>query len=93
MTTIQVSETAAQLPPLSQNAVADFGSAIRNVRVALVSGPLDSAIVHLEDASRLAAEIKNPCAGELANLAGALEPAFETLKLVEMCFLDMFPEQ
>jgi hypothetical protein len=78
--------------PLTTNPVADFGDAIRNARFALHNGPLDGVIVHLEDARRLAAEANNPHAHELANLVGAAEPAVETLKLVEMCFLDLFPE-
>jgi hypothetical protein len=82
----------AQSPPLIANAVAAFNDAIRNARLALISGPLGSAIVHLEDASRLAAEVKNLHAHELANLASALSPAFETVKLVEK-YLDVFPEQ
>jgi hypothetical protein len=88
MITLQVNPTAAQLP-----SVADFDDAIRNARFALHNGPLDWAISHLEKASRVAGEIGNPHASELANLAGALEPAFETVKLVEMCLLDMFPEK
>jgi hypothetical protein len=92
MTNIPTIGTAAQSPPLTANPVAGFGEAIRNAHTALLKEPLDSAIVHLGEASRLAAEVNSPHAQELANLAGALEPAFETLKLVELCFLDMFPE-
>jgi hypothetical protein len=88
MIAIQVNRTAAQLP-----SVTDFDDAIRNARFALHSGPLDWAISHLEKASRIAGEVGNPHAPELASLAGALEPAVETLKLFEMCFLDVFPEQ
>ena len=87
MTAIQVNRTAAQLP-----SVTDFDDAIRNARFALHSRPLDWALSHLEKASRIAGAV-GPHAPELANLAGALEPAVETLKLVEMCFLDVFPEQ
>ena len=70
--------------------VADFADAIRNARVAL-SGPLDGAILRLKEASRLAAQIKNPHAHELAYLVGALKPAFETLKLVERSFRSSEP--
>jgi hypothetical protein len=91
MNTIPEIGAAAQSAPTA-NPVAAFGDAIRNARSALLNGLLDGTIDRLEDASRLAAEVNNPHAHELANLAGALEPAFETLKLVEMCFLDMFPE-
>jgi hypothetical protein len=83
----------AQLRPPGTKAVADFDDAIRNARFALLNGPIDCAKGRLEKASRLAAEVKNPHARELANLASALTPAFETVKLVEMCFLDLFPEQ
>ena len=93
MSNIHAIGTAAQSPPPTANRVSDFGDAIRNAREALLNGPLDSTIVGLEEASRLAAEAKNPHAHELANLAAALEPAFDTLKLVEMCFLDMFPDK
>jgi hypothetical protein len=79
MTTLQVNRTAAQLP-----SVTDFDEAIRNARFALHSGPLDWAISHLKKASRIAGAVGNP---------HAPEPAVETLKLVEMCFLDVFPEQ
>ena len=72
---------------------ADFGDAIRNARAALLSAPLDSAIVHLEDARRLAAEVQNPQAHQLAKLAAALASSFETVQLVEMCLLDLFPDQ
>jgi hypothetical protein len=88
MITIQVNQPAAQSP-----SVADFEDAIHKVRFALHNGPLDWAISRLEKASRIAGEVGNPHAPELANLLGALEPALETLKLVEMCFLDTFPEQ
>jgi hypothetical protein len=83
----------AQSPPTTAKAVADFGDAIRHARVALLNGPIDGAVAHLEEASRFAREVFDPHARELANLAAALEPALETLKLVEMCFLDLFPEQ
>jgi hypothetical protein len=84
--------TAAQSPPPTANANAGFNDATRNARFALLNGPLDCAKARLEKASRLAAEIKNPYARELANLASALSPAFETVKLVEK-YLDVFPEQ
>jgi hypothetical protein len=92
MTTIQTSGPAAQSPLPIAKAVADFGDAIRNTRFALLNGSLDCAIARLEKASRLAREVSNPHAHELANLANALSPALETVKLVEMCFGDMFPE-
>jgi hypothetical protein len=92
MTTIQESGTAAQPPPTSAKAVADLSNAIRDAHTAL-NGPLDDAIARLREASRLAAEVNNPHAQELANLVGALEPAFETQKLVEMCVRDMLPKQ
>jgi hypothetical protein len=90
MSNIHIVGTAAQ-PPLTANGATAFDDAIRDARVALVNGSLDGAFERLADASRLAAEVKYPQAHELANLVGALEPAFETLKLVEMCFLDLFP--
>jgi hypothetical protein len=83
---------AAQSPPPTANAVAGFNDAIRNARFALLNGPLDCAKARLENASRLAAEVKNPYARELANLASALSPAFETVELAEK-YLDVFPEQ
>jgi len=92
MSNINPNRTVAQLPPLTTKMVADFADAICKARVAL-RGPLEAAIVRLKEASRLAAQIKNPHAHELAYLVGALEPAFETLKLVEMYFLDKFPEK
>ena len=93
MGTIQVIGTAAQSLQPTTKAVADLSGAIRNARFALFNGPLYAAIARLEKASRLAAEVKNPNARELANLATALLSALETVKLVEMCFGDMFPEQ
>jgi hypothetical protein len=87
MITVQVNPTAAQLP-----SVADLADAIRNAHFALRNGPLGWAISHLEKASRIASEVGNPQASELANLACALEPAFETVRIVEMCVLDMSPE-
>jgi hypothetical protein len=93
MTNIRVNETAAQLSPAAPNAIADFGYAIRIARVALLSGPLDRAILFLENASRLAAGVKNPHARQLANFANELRGACETVQLVEMYLLDMFPEQ
>ena len=92
MNNVLAIEIAAQSPPSTTNAVAGFNDAIRNARFALLNGPLDCAKARLEKASRLAAEVKNPCAHELANLASALSPAFETVKLVEMYLDDMFPE-
>jgi hypothetical protein len=92
MTNVDPNGTTAQLPPLTTKTDADFNEAIRNARVAL-NGSLYAAIFHLSEASRLAAEIKNPHAHELANLVGALEPVFETLQLVELRFLDKFPGQ
>ena len=92
MNNVLAIEIAAQSPPSTTNAVAGFNDAIRNARFALLNGPLDCAKARLEKASRLAAEVENPCARELANLASALSPAFETVKLVEMCLDDMFPE-
>jgi hypothetical protein len=93
MGTIQVIGTAAQSPPPTTKAVADLSGTIRNARFALLNGPLDAAIARLEKASSLAAEVKNPNARELANLKSALLSALDTVKLVEMCFSDMFPEQ
>jgi hypothetical protein len=88
-----MSGTAAQLPLATTKAVADFGDAIGKARFAVHNGPLDSAISHLEKASRIADEVRNPHARELANFASALKPAVETIQLVEMCFADLFPEQ
>jgi hypothetical protein len=92
MTIVHHSGTAAQVPPPTPNAVAGFNDAIHNARFVLLNGPLDCAKARLEKASRLAAEVKNPYARELANLASALSPAFETVKLVQMYLDDMFPE-
>jgi hypothetical protein len=92
MSNIPVDGAAAQSSPLTANAVADFADSICIARTAL-NGPLDCAKARLEKASRLATEVKNPHARKLANLASALSPAFETVKLVEMYSLDMFPEQ
>jgi hypothetical protein len=92
MNDIHLVEIATQSPPTA-NPVAAFDDAIRDARSALLNGLLEGTIDRLEDASRLAAEVNDPHAHELGNLIGALEPAFETLKLVEMCFLDMVPEQ
>jgi hypothetical protein len=89
MDNIQPIATTAQLLPPTANEVA----AIRNALVALRKGPLDSAVGHLCEASRLASQACSPHARELANLANALSPAFETVKLVEMCLGDMFSEQ
>jgi hypothetical protein len=86
MTNIYANGTAAQLPPTTTIAVADFDAAIRNARFALENGPIDCAIIKLEKASRLAGEVGNPHARELANLASALAPALETVELVRMCF-------
>ena len=93
MNDIHSIETAAQpQPPTTTTAVTDFNDAIRNARFALQNGPLDCAIIRLEKASRLAGEVCNPHAGELASFANALRPVFETVQLVEMCFLDLFRE-
>jgi hypothetical protein len=92
MVSIQVNRTAAQFPSITTKAVTDFDDAIRNARFALLNGPLDCAKARLEKASRLAAEVKNPYTRELANLASALSPVFETVMLVEMYLDDMFPE-
>jgi hypothetical protein len=73
-------------------AIADFDDAISKARIALLSAPLDSAIVGLEDASRLAVQVKNPHAHELAYLVDQLKSAFETRQLVRLCFHDKFPE-
>ena len=91
MTTIQVNRTAAQLRSVTTKAVVEFDDAIRNARFALHNGPLDRAINHLEKASRIADEVGNPHARELANLASALAPAFETVQLVELCIRDLIP--
>ncbi len=91
MTDIHEIGPAAQSLPPAANAVADFGDAMRNAHFAILNGQLDSAIARLEEASRLADEVRNPHTRELANLASALATALETLKLVEMCFLDLFP--
>jgi hypothetical protein len=93
MTTISVNGTAAQSPSVTTNAVADFRDAIRKARTALHNGPHDRAIIHLEKASRLAGEVGNPHARELANFASALRSAFDSVQLVERCCLDIFPEQ
>jgi hypothetical protein len=86
-----MSGTAAQLASATTIAVAEFGDAIRNARFALRNGPIDCAIVDLEKASRVAGEVCSPDSCELANFANALRPALETVQLVEMCFLDLFP--
>jgi hypothetical protein len=93
MTNIYLSGTAAQLPPATTKPIDDFGHAIRNAHSALLIGPLDRAILFLENASRLAAGVKNPHARQLANFANELRGACETVQLVEMYLLDMFPEQ
>jgi hypothetical protein len=93
MITIQVNRTAAQLPSVTTKAVTDFDDAIRNARFALHNGPLDCAINHLEKASRIAGEVGNPHARELANFGSEVRSAFETVQVVEMFFLDLFPEQ
>jgi hypothetical protein len=71
--------------------VVEFDDAIRNARFGLHNGPPDRAINHLEKASRIADEVVNPHARELANLASALAPAFETAQLVELCIRDSIP--
>jgi hypothetical protein len=91
MVTIQVNRTAAQFPSITTKAVTDFDDAIRNARFALHNGPLDYAISHLAKASRLAGEVGSPHARELANVASALAPAFETVQLVELCIRGMVP--
>jgi hypothetical protein len=93
MITIQVNRTAAQLPSVTTKAVTEFDGAIRNARFALRNRPLDCAINHLENASRIAGEVGNPHARELANFGSEVRSAFEIVQLVEMCFLDLFPEQ
>jgi hypothetical protein len=93
MTTIQVNGTAPQLPPVTTKAVTNFNDAIRDALLGLHNGRLDCPIVNLEKASRLAVEVRNPHARELANLAAALASSFDTVQLVEMCLLDLFPEQ
>jgi hypothetical protein len=93
MTNIHVNGTAAQSPPLTVETVADFNDAIRNARFALRNGPPDRAIVDLEKASRLAPEVGNPHAHQLANFANELRSAFETVQLVEMCLLDLLRDQ
>ena len=92
MPNIDGTETATQSPPLSTPALADVDNAIRSARVALLDGRLDSAIDRLREASCLAAETCSADARELANLASALSPALETVKLFEMCLDDMFAE-
>ena len=92
MSNIHVIGTAAQLPPAA-SAVAALDGAIRNALNALLSGSLDRAVDRLKDAGRAAHEVEDPHAHELANLADALVPAVETLKLVEMCLVDILPEQ
>ena len=93
MSNINVNRRAVQSPPLTANAAADVNNAIRNARFALKNGPIDGAITKLEKVSRLADEVGNPHACQLANFANALAPALETVELVEMCLLDLFPEQ
>jgi hypothetical protein len=93
MITIQVNQTAAQLSSVTTTAVTDFNDAIRDARFALHNGTLDCAIDHLEKASRIADEVGNPHACQLANFGSAVRSAFETIQVVEMCFLDLFPEQ
>jgi hypothetical protein len=93
MTNIYVSGTAAQLPPATTKTIDDFGHAIRNADSALLSGPLDCAIVRREKASLCASEVCNPDPPEFAKLATALAPPFETVQPVEMCLLDLFPDQ
>ena len=85
--------TAAQPQPSTTKAVTAFNSAIGNALFALKNGPIDCAIINLEKASRLAVEVRNPHAHELANLAVALATSSETAQLVEMCLLDLFPDQ
>jgi hypothetical protein len=92
MNNVHVVELGTQ-SPATANPVAAFDDAIRNARFVLLNGPLDCAKARIEKASRLAAEVKNPHARELENLASALSPALDTVKLIEMCFGDMFPEQ
>jgi hypothetical protein len=82
--------TAAQA---ATKTVADFGDAIGMARAALYNGPLDRATIRLEKASRMALEVGNRHARELANFASEVRSAFETVQLVEMCFLDLLPEQ
>ncbi len=93
MSIVHHNGTAAQVPPLTASEVSAFNEAIRNARFALLNGPLDCAKARLEKASRLAAEVENSCAREVAYLASELSPALDTVKLVEMCFSDVFPEQ
>jgi hypothetical protein len=93
MTTLPEIGTSAQLPPVPMKPVTVFSDAIRNARFALKNRPIDGAINKLEKVSRLAGEVGNPHACELANFANELRSAFETVQLVEMCLLDLFPEQ
>jgi hypothetical protein len=89
MTNIHVDGTAAQLPPATTKAAADFNDAIRDARCALHNEPLDRPTIRLGQAIRITDEARNPHACELANLAKALAPAFENVT----CFLDMVAEQ
>jgi hypothetical protein len=89
MNNIYAIGAAAQLPSFT----AALDDAIRKARTALLNGSLDCAIDSLKDARRVAREGEDPRAHELANLADALMPAVETLKLVEMCLLDLFPDR
>jgi hypothetical protein len=91
MITIQVNGPAAQSQSVVTNTVTDSNDAIRNARFALRNGPLDSAIDHLEKASRIAGEAGNPHARELANFVNEVRSAFETVQVVEMCIIDLFP--
>jgi hypothetical protein len=93
MTNINLNGTAAQLPQATTKAIADFGDAIGMARSALDNGQLDRATIRLEKASRIANEVGNPHSRELANFASEVRSASETVQLVEMCFLDLFPEQ
>jgi len=71
-----------------------FDEAIDTVHRNLLSGPIDVILEDLEWASAAAAEIGNPHAAELAELADRLRPALEALSEVEWRFLEIFfPEE
>ena len=80
-------EAAAQSLLLTENSAEEFSGAIRNARMALKSGSINSAIDNLEKASRRAGEVGDPRATELANFANALAHALETVRLVAMCWV------
>jgi hypothetical protein len=86
MFTIHVNQTAAQSP-----SVADFEDAIRDARFALHNGPLHCATNHLEKASRIADEVGNPHARQLASFGSEVRSAFETVQVSRCVFSTCSP--